>query len=94
MAKIELESTKQLDFEYQGRTLFVRSKKIGKFLVLSHLRCEEPPMPEISDNECRPIGVRIPKTELFLAIASMVAGSSGINSFQILEEDKAVFLLN
>lgn len=94
MKNIKFESIKKLEFEWEGIKLLVYSKKIGQFLVLSHLRGEQLSMPEIRDDECRPIGVHIPKTELFLAIASMVAGSSGISSFQILEEDKAVFLLN
>ena len=93
MKNIKFESIKKLEFEWEGITLLVYSKKIGQFLVLSDLRGKRPSMPEIGDNECRPIGVRIPKGDLYLAIATELAGGS-IISFQVQEEvDEAVFLL-
>ena len=96
MKEIKLESSKNLEFEYQGQKVSVRSREIGQFLVLSHLRGEQPSMPEIGDNECRPIGVHIPKNELYMAVASTIAEQHmwEIQSFQFLEdEDKAIFLV-
>ena len=91
--EIKFESSKKIKFKYQGLKIFVYFRRIGRFLVFYDFICKQPKLPEIRDDECRPIGVRIPITELYLAIATELAGSSEIIDVPILKENKAVFLL-
>lgn len=96
MKKIELGEKYKLVFEYRGQRVSVIRRYIGTFMVLSDLDCTQEPLPEISDNESRVIGSTVPRIELYLAIANMIAQEHlhGIKSFQILEnEDKAIFLM-
>ena len=96
MKKIELCEKYKLVFEYRGQRVSIIRRYIGTFMVLSDLDCTQEPLPEISDNESRVIGSTVPRIELYLAIASMIAEEQSyeIKSFQILEdEDKAIFLI-
>lgn len=94
--EIQLDEKHKLFFEYEGQTVTVIVRYPGTFMVLSDLTCVQESLPEIGDNESRVIGSKIPKTELYLAIATIVADKKlyEIKSFQFLEdEDKAIFLI-